>query len=158
MKVRLNRWYNAVLTVLLSMLGFGCSSSDDDVVVEYGTPHSDYILKGLVTDEAGTPVKNIKMSAKILSKTEAGAYMIEIGNLGTAQTDESGRYVLEYAGMARTDLKIVVEDIDGDANGGEFLNDTLDVDFRKAVKVGEGDNHWYGGKFEVTTDVKLKKK
>lgn len=158
MKVRLNRWYNAVLTVLLSMLGFGCSSSDDDVVVEYGTPHSDYILKGLVTDEAGTPVKNIKMSAKMLNKTEAGAYMIEIGNVGTVHTDESGRYVLEYAGMARADLKIVVEDIDGDANGGEFVNDTLDVDFHKAVKVGEGDNHWYGGKYELTTDVKLKKK
>lgn len=134
MKVRLNRWYNAVLTVLLSMLGFGCSSSDDDMVVEYGTPHADYILKGLVTDEAGTPVKNIKMSAKILSKTGAGTYMIEIGNLGTAQTDESGRYVLEYDGMARTDLKMIVEDVDGEANGGDFLNDTLDVDFHKAKK------------------------
>ena len=155
MKVRLNRWYNAVLTVLLSMLGFGCSSSDDDMVVEYGTPHADYTLKGVVTDEAGTPVRNIKTSAKILGKTEAGAYT---GERGTVQTDETGRYELEYDGMARTDLKIVVEDIDGDANGGEFLNDTLDVDFHKAVKVGEGDNHWYGGKFEVTTDVKLKKK
>jgi hypothetical protein len=34
----------------------------------------------------------------------------------------------------------------------------LDVDFNKAVKVGEGDNHWYSGKYELTTDVKLKKK
>ena len=155
MKVRLNRWYNAVLTVLLSMLGFGCSSSDDDIVVEYGAPYADYTLKGLVTDEAGTPVKNIRTSAKILDKTEAGEYAVEVG---TVQTDEAGRYALVYGGMPRADLKIVVEDIDDDANGGAFLNDTLDVDFSKAVKDGEGDNHWYCGKFEVTTDVKLKKK
>ena len=25
MKVRFNRWYNAVLTALLTMLGYGCS-------------------------------------------------------------------------------------------------------------------------------------
>ena len=155
MEVRLNRWYNTLLTVLLSMLGFGCSSCDDDFVAEYGTPHADYTLKGLVTDEAGTPVRNIKTSAKILDKTGAGTY---IGEIGTVQTDESGRYVLEYDGMARADLKIVVEDIDGEANGGDFLNDTIDVDFHKSLKVAEGDNHWYSGKYELTTDVKLKKK
>ena len=93
MKVRLNRWYNAVLTVLLSMLGFGCSSSDDDMVVEYGSPHSDYILKGLVTDEAGTPIRNIKTSAKRLGKTGAGDY---VGEIGTTQTNESGQYELSF--------------------------------------------------------------
>ena len=154
MKVRFYRWYNAVLTVLLSMLGFGCSSSDDDMI-EYGTPHADFILKGQVTDEAGTPIKNIKTSAKMIIKSEAGVY---INDISTVQTDESGNYKLKYGGMARSDLKIILEDVDGEANGGEFQSDTLDVDYAKAVKVGEGDNHWYGGKYEVTTDVKLKKK
>ena len=156
MKVRLNRWYNAVLTTLLSVLGYGCSSSyDDTIICLYGTPSADYILKGQVTDEAGMPVKNIQTSAKMISKTEAGIYT---GEISSGQTDEAGRYELKYEGMARSDVKIVLEDVDGEANGGEFLSDTLDVDFSKAVKVGEGDNHWYSGKYELTTDVKLKKK
>ena len=49
MKVRFNRWYNAVLTALLSILGFGCSSEEPmDMYgppVEYGTPQADFILK-----------------------------------------------------------------------------------------------------------------
>ena len=154
MKVRFYRWYNAVLKVLLSMLGFGCSSSDDDML-EYGTPHADFILKGQVTDEAGTPIKNIKTSAKIIVKSGTSVYKDEFS---TAQTDDSGRYELKYDGQGSYDLKIILEDVDGEANGGEFQSDTLDVDYAKAVKVGEGDNRWYGGKYEVTTDVKLKKK
>ena len=47
MKVRFYRWYNAVLTALLSMLGYGCSSSEDPLdmygaPVEYGAPHGRY--------------------------------------------------------------------------------------------------------------------
>ena len=68
MKVRFNRWYNAVLTALLSILGFGCSSEEPmDMYgppVEYGTPQADFILKGTVTDEIGTPVQGLKTSLK----------------------------------------------------------------------------------------------
>lgn len=50
MKVRFNRWYNAVLTALLSMLGYSCSSDDivDEygVPVEYGVPTAHFIMKG----------------------------------------------------------------------------------------------------------------
>ena len=40
MKVRFNRWYNALLTALLAMLGYkSCSLNSPD---EYGTPTVDY--------------------------------------------------------------------------------------------------------------------
>ena len=159
MKVRFNRWYNAVLTALLSMLGFSCSLDEPDeygsTPVEYGAPHADYILKGTVTDEAGTTIKGIKTSLKEVYQTEEGAHYYGMDSI---QTNESGNYQLKYRGMPYDGTKLIVEDIDGEANGGEFLSDTLDIDYNKAVKVGEGDNHWYAGKYEVTTDVKLKKK
>ena len=160
MKVRFNRWYNAVLTALLSMLGFSCSLDEPDeygsTPVEYGTPHADYILKGTVTDEAGTPIKGIKTSLKEVYKDDTGTYVFGIDSI---QTNESGNYQLKNRGMPYDNRKkLVVEDIDGEANGGEFLNDTLDIDYDKAVKVGEGDHHWYVGKYEVATDVRLKKK
>ena len=61
MKVRFNRWYNAVLTALLSMLGFGCSSSEDQTYVAmYGAPADRFQIRGQVTDEAGTPIQGIK--------------------------------------------------------------------------------------------------
>lgn len=158
MKVRFNRWYNAVLTALLSMLGFSCSVDEPEeygTPVEYGAPHADYILKGTVTDEAGAPVQGIKTSLKEVYKDGTGAYVFGIDSI---QTNESGNYQLKYRGMPYDETKLIVEDIDGEANGGEFLSDTLDIDYNKAVQVGEGDHHWYVGKFEITTNVKLKKK
>lgn len=66
MKVRFNYWYNAVLTVLLSMLGYSCSLSDPDGPVEYGTPSANFEVKGCVTDEAGVPVQGIKTLVKLV--------------------------------------------------------------------------------------------
>ena len=136
MKVRFNRWYNAVLTALLSMLGFSCSLDEPDeygsTPVEYGTPHADYILKGTVTDEAGTPIKGIKTSLKEISKDDTGTHVFGIDSI---QTNESGNYQLKNSGMPYDKrVKLVVEDIDGEANGGEFLNDTLDIDYGASSK------------------------
>ena len=164
MKVRFNRWYNAVLTALLSMLGFSCSLDEPEeygTPVEYGAPHADYILKGTVTDEAGTPIQGIKTSLKEVYKDEGHIY-----GMDSIQTNPSGNYQFTYRlgsdfygnPLGSEHIKLIVEDIDGEANGGEFLSDTLDIDYDKAVKAGEGDHHWYTGKFEITTDVKLKKK
>ena len=44
MKVRFVHWYNAVLTALLSMIGYGCSTTSNEPEM-YGTPTADYILK-----------------------------------------------------------------------------------------------------------------
>lgn len=157
MRVRFNRWYNAVLTTLLSILGYGCSSDESlDMYgspVEYGSPHADYIVKGTITNESGTPVQGIKTSLKEVSENVKTAYGID-----SVQTNATGDFQLKYTGMERKSIKLIVEDIDGEANGGEFLSDTLDIDYDNAVKVKEGEGRWYQGKFEVSQDVKLKKK
>jgi putative lipoprotein (rSAM/lipoprotein system) len=157
MKVRFNRWYNAVLTTLLSMLGYGCSTGEPveyGALEEYGVPYADYIFKGIVTDEAGTPVKGIKTSLKSVFQNEDEHYVL---GLDSVETDVAGNYQLKYVGLKDRSLKVIVEDIDGEANGGEFLSDTLDIDYKKAVKTKDG-SHWYEGAYEITQDVKLKKK
>ena len=155
MKVRFNRWYNAVLTALLSMLGFGCSIDEPEEygtpIMEYGTPYADYIFKGTVTDEAGTPIQGIKTSLKNVFEND---YVL---GLDSVETDVSGSYQLKYVGMQDRGLKIIVEDIDGEANGGEFLSKMLDIDYKKAVKTKEGSN-WYEGAYDITQDIQLKKK
>ena len=159
MKVRFNRWYNVVLTALLSVLGFGCSSDEPEeygtILVEYGTPYADYIFKGTVTDEAGTPVQGIKTSLKSVFDNDNEHYVF---GLDSVETDVSGSYQLKYVGTQDRGLKIIVEDIDGEANGGEFLSDTLDIDYNKAVQTKKSDEFWYEGAYDISQDIKLKKK
>ena len=158
MKVRFYRWYNVVLTTLLTMLGYGCTKEEPmdmyGVMVEYGVPSANYIVKGTVTDEGGTPIQGIKTSVKSIPD-EAPQYT---QGLDSVQTDNAGKFQLKaswYAGIP--DLKLIVEDVDGEANGGEFLSDTIRIDELKRQKLEDGDG-WYEGKFELNADVKLKKK
>ena len=146
MKVRFNRWYNALLTALLAMLGYeSCSLNSPD---EYGTPTVDYQVKGFVTDLLGTPIQGIKVRAP---------YSYIDGSEGqNVLTDENGRFELdEFHSMLYG--KLYVEDIDGEDNGGEFQSDTIDIwDLpKKEVEKGSG---WYEGKYEVTANIKLKLK
>lgn len=146
MKVRFNRWYNAVLTALLAMLGYESCSSDS--VVEYGTPNADFQIKGQVTYEGGIPIPGIRVRAP---------YSYIDGSDGqSVLTDENGRFELdEFHSMLYG--RLYVEDIDGEDNGGEFLSDTINVwDLpKKEVEKGSG---WYEGKFEVNANIRLEKK
>lgn len=159
MKVRFNRWYNAVLTALLSLLGYSCSLDEPTEygpnIMEYGCPSVDYIVKGIVTDETGNPIQGIKTTLKQGWQTDEGPYVFVVDSI---QTSESGNYQLKSEGVPGEQNKLIVEDIDGEANGGDFLSDTLDIDYDKAVKTKDGDGGWYDGVYEIVQNVKLKKK
>jgi len=150
MKVRINRWYNALVTALLSMLGISsCGGESGEAACEYGTPYVDYQVKGIVTDEAGTPIKGIRVSVPYAGgESEAGL---------STETDASGQYVLQEFTSYHNDC-IVFEDIDGDANGGQFLSETVDIEEMSKVQLEKGGEGWYGGKYEVTANMKLQKK
>ena len=129
------------------MLGYGCGESEEpDVNVPmYGCVVDSYIINGAVTDEAGASVQGIKTSVKML-------FHETIVGMDSVQTDESGKYQLKFPNMMENEYtKLIVEDVDGEANDGEFLSDTLDIDFKKALKT---DNYRY----EISQDVKLKRK
>lgn len=159
MKVRFYRWYNAVLTALLSMLGYGCSSDEPDMygtpVAEYGVPYATYMVEGTVTDEANNPIQGIKTSIKGIFPNGDKVYVDAVDSV---LSDASGKYQLRYRGMDRPEYKLIVEDTDGEANGGEFLSDTLDIEYGKAVKVKNGDGAWNGGEYMIQQPVRLKKK
>ena len=164
MKVRIKHWYNTVLSALLSMLGYGCTSSTNEFVemygvpvMEYGTPYADYKMMGQVTDEKGFPINNIKTSVKNVVVSDLGA--VYNWGLDSTKTDASGKYMISFKGFpSNPETKLIVEDIDGEANRGEFQSDTLDIDFEKAVKVKDGDRSWNMGTYEIYQDIKMKKK
>ncbi len=163
MKVRFNRWYNAVLTALLSMLGYSCSSDEiEDMYgtpVEYGVPYSNYEISGIVTDENGTAIKDIKVSTKYVILDDKGNVWSD--GIDSMQTDGLGKYAFRFSkSMGEPDIKLIVEDIDGEANGGAFKSDTLDIDYDSAKKIKDADpkEHWSAGTYAITQDIKLKKK
>lgn len=158
MKVKLYHWYNAVLTSLLALLGYGCSLSEPELygtpVVEYGTPTVRYSINGEVTDEDGNPIKNIKASVK------AGPY--EEGNIyhpiDSTKTDENGTFTIDnLQNFSLGNQILILEDLDGEENGGQFLSDTLQLDKLDKKKVEEEKSAWDAGKCELTGKFYLKK-
>ena len=162
MKVRFNRWYNSILTALLSMLGYSCSS--DEVMdmygtpVEYGAPYADYQISGIVTDEDGTTIKDVKVSTKYVYEFDNG--YVDTYPIDSMQTDGLGKYIVRCSKSIGESIKVIVEDIDGEANGGAFKSDTLDIDFEGAIKIKDPEkgSHWSAGTYAITQDIKLKKK
>lgn len=165
MKVRFYRWYNTLLTTLLGMLGYGCSSDEPmdmygpPIMCEYGVPQAEYNIKGSVVDEQGVPVEGIKTSLKYVSEErDANGKCLAMG-IDSLQTDAAGRFNFVYEDFPKNQhIKLLVEDIDGEANGCTFQNDTIDIDYNKAVQTKDGDGNWNEGTFEIKQDIQLKKK
>ncbi len=146
--------------MLLALLGLGgCEGIEEDlgiIEVMYGTPSVHYSVKGKVTDEKGNAVKGIEVSVY-------GNYM-ENGQLvsrpfmpGDA-SDEKGSYTKERSSVfGFPSLTIHFKDVDGDANGGSFADDSTTVNI--TVKDVTNGGAWYRGQAEVEVPtIKLKKK
>ena len=145
-----------LLYLLLGILGFtackeGGIGGGGGMVCEYGTPTTDYIVKGKVTDSAGVPIKGIVISSKGINSFDDGSGL-------SAVTVDDGSFVTNTTKEFGVGGTLVFTDTDGEANGGDFA--TLEVDIAKLPKsqTKEGDGAWNMGGYEVTADVKLRKK
>lgn len=142
-----------LLYLLLGILGFtacGEGGAGGGMMCEYGTPTADFTVKGKVTDADGKPIKGIEISSKDLSSFIDGSGL-------SAVTAEDGTFVTNKIKEFGVGGTLVFTDTDGEANGGEFV--TLEKQIstlpQKQIKDGE---RWYRGEYEVTADVKLKKR
>lgn len=164
MKTTFLHWYQALAASILSILGFSsCGSSSDDGPWDgsllYGTPTSSFQLKGNVTAEDGTPIKGIKV---VLHEGRNGEYM----HLDSAYTDRNGNYETgvnyrspNYNEWIKSGIvKVVMEDVDGEANGGEFATDTIPSQDITVKHVSAGTSTWDSGSYEITANGKMKKK
>ena len=155
MKVRFNRWYNSILTALLSLLGYSCSSENSLPVEMYGVPSADYQISGTVTNDNGQVVQGIKTSVKQISTYEGKT---QASCIDSVMTDANGHYdVSVHIFPMNKEIKLLVEDVDGDANGA-YQNDTIDIDYNNAQKIKDGEDVWNNGTFAIKQDIKLKKK
>lgn len=137
--------YNALISFLLSILGFGaaCSLSSCEYgtpAVEYGTPYATFKVKGGVKSEVtSNSIPNIRV----------------VMGYDTTYTDESGNYQVENTDFP-DDQTFLVEfkDIDGVTNGKYQPLDTI-VEFIDPEFSG-GTGSWDSGETEKEVNVKLK--
>ena len=143
-----------LLYLLLGLLGFtACGeggAGGGGMMCEYGTPTTDFTVKGKVTDAAGVPIKGVVISSKGLSSFTDGSGL-------SAVTGEDGTFVTNKIKEFGVSGTLVFTDTDGEANGGDFATKEVDLLQMPKVQVKEGER-WYRGEYEVTADVQLNKK
>jgi len=149
------KWYriaNSSLSALLVLLGFEACSGIESSGEEYGTPTVDFHVVGQVTDAEGKPIEGIRVTTR-------GYYDFNDGTMEqTTYTDKEGRYAAKEVKSIGIDpgMKVVFEDVDGEANGGLFAADSISSDAMAKEKVKKGDGNWYEGGYELTANAKLK--
>ncbi|MGN0091550.1 MAG: radical SAM-associated putative lipoprotein [Alistipes sp.] len=114
MKIESANFVNRILAAMLVLLGFASCGKDNtdigDIPVEYGTPYVDYQIKGTVTDNSSTPIKDIKVVVSYIPQTTKDDI--------TVYTDANGRFSAPYKHYFHVDDPTVTfEDTDGEENG-----------------------------------------
>jgi putative lipoprotein (rSAM/lipoprotein system) len=153
---------NRVLASILFVLGFaGCEKGDEtEILVEYGTPHANYTVKGAVVNKAtGKPIEGIRVgfNSEPWVIAEYGVIPTSFQPKSNVHvlTDAKGEFKLTDSHFPNKNLTldVYVDDIDGVENG-LFQSDTLQVNFSDAKHSGKPGN-WYQGEYTVTVNVGL---
>ncbi|MCR4853661.1 MAG: radical SAM-associated putative lipoprotein [Prevotella sp.] len=164
MKKRVLKWYDYVLSALLSLVSYASCDPIGSAECEYGAPYVEYQLKGKVTDaESGKPIRGIQAKRVWMAgegeKLEEHAVDSVVSNADgdfSFPIERAASYVNTDVG--RGGLMLVLEDVDGNANGGTYSSDTMNVYKLEKKQVKKGDGAWFEGGYEIRADRQLKKK
>jgi len=154
--------FDKILLILLGVIGFltGCSLINPPVV-EYGVPHADYEVKGIITDSiTSVPIEHIRvLVTQNTVYTDHDSTHIHIDTLALKETDSAGKYDIQVQTfpLEENTFQIIAEDIDGLANGGEFKPQQKGIVFIHTDLTGSNEG-WSVGKALKIIDFKLKKK
>ena len=147
--------------MLLALLGIGGCTSEEifyerEMMAMYGTPTANFSVKGTVTDEKGKPISNLQVILGQRYYNNSGViYDVNYVPIDTLTTDAKGVYQMSKTRFPVQNLQIDVNDIDGEAGGGQFESSTFIINDIKY----EGGEGWFRGTANVKVpDIKLKKK
>ena len=159
------RWnVESLLSGALALLGFAGCTNINDAPDLYGTPSVDYKVIGTVTNEQGKPLKDIQV---IVKNPNGWSYYDDNTSReslppqvipDTLYTDKDGKFTSNNVhAISVSKFTVEIQDIDGEANGGEFLQKQFTKnDFNeKRIKKGKG---FYKGEYEYSKTVQLKRK
>ncbi|MDE5850432.1 MAG: radical SAM-associated putative lipoprotein [Muribaculaceae bacterium] len=133
----------SICSLLLSLLGFSCSSPED-VPDMYGQPVGDFEIKGAVTDEAGSVISNAEIRVTY-PEAPSGIY-----RFGETKTNSEGSYEIkgyEYAPK----MKVVCIPENSDLQPDSVI---VNMEYKDRDK----HDSWNLGHAEATVDFSLKSK
>jgi len=142
MKKSLIHFFDKIILVLLGFSGILYSCA------KYGMPENEFEIKGAVFyGSTSKPVKDIRIIR--------GDKRFE-DRADTLYTTADGKFAFHFYNFSNsTHLKI--EDIDGEANGGEFLPQKINVTFTDADRVKKSLTNKRGDKFLKKLNIRLLK-
>ncbi|MCC8094470.1 MAG: radical SAM-associated putative lipoprotein [Tannerellaceae bacterium] len=147
------RGTNWVLAGILSLLGFSTSSCEKEIVIEYGAPHANYILKGKVTNEAGHAIPDIRID--IQEEHYYNYYESSYQDRATIQSNAEGKFEHKvHSSFVQGRYKLILTDTDGEKNG-LYQKDSLQVRFEKEDRIEKG-SRWFEGTFEKEISITMK--
>lgn len=140
------------IALLCSLIGLGTTGCYPCM---YGSLTADFSAKGRVIDEDGQPIQGLQVTLghRWHGENYDGTSYKPIDSL---KTGPNGEYEVFFAStIPILNLQVDVNDIDGEANGGNFESATVLV---KDIQYENGKG-WYEGEAAVEVpDIKLKKK
>lgn len=144
---RFNSFLSKILASGIALLGFSCSSAeDDDILYMYGCPTGKFTIKGKVSSEDGKALQDATLRVTLPELDSYPHPSLE------GKSDETGNYSLQGANVPHEKLKVVCV-----PNDESLAADSTTVDMKYVNKNGE-ENSWYVGEAEATVDFILKKK
>lgn len=162
MIARIRHIYELIVGAILTFLGFGGCSEVSKIIeprAEYGMPHANYKIIGEVTTEEGNPIPGIKVKYSRLEYTDDNGvkqyYQTEDNEFLTDKDGKVNARANDWSTEPR-EITITLEDIDGEANGGEFQavvlsEEDLSIDFEK-----DKNGSWHQGDYTISFAAKLK--
>lgn len=159
MKIR--HCFNALLGSLLALLGFESCDNVVETGEEYGAPYATYQIRGTVTNEGGEPIEGIKGRLGVEVTNPDGSKTLHFEYGDSALTDRLGHLNIDNISetthfLVPGNTYIELSDTDGEANGGEFATDVINLEDMKKEQLEKGER-WYRGKFEYSFERKLGK-
>lgn len=144
----LSRYVSRLCAVCLAILGFSCSSSEDEdePPCMYGTPLGTFEIKGTVSTENGEEVSNATIR---VAEPERKS---EEFSISTTATGNKGGYVTKEKTFPYEKVKVVCLPDDK-----SLVADSVIIDL-KYSRNSDNDNSWNVGHAKSTVDFTLRKK
>ncbi len=144
--IKVSTLLKLICTGGMAMLGFACSNSDEPNSCMYGTPYSEFEIKGSVVDEDGQAVENATV---IVTEKNVSSDKLQYGK---AASSADGTFnIVNTCGGSAAELKVVCTPHDSKLEADSMVIATQSVSTEKP-------NSWYMGLYHATVNFVLKKK
>jgi len=124
MKKTIIKSFDKIILLLLGFSGMFYSC------YKYGMPVAEYEINGIVTDKESKPIQDIRVIRQAYYDSNDTLY-----------TNSEGKFYIKFFDESRY-ARLSIEDIDGEANGGEFASREVGVVFTDADLVKKKDDKY----------------